>query len=50
MLALPTAVLAMDVTILYLASPHLAKSLRPTGTELLWILDSYEFGLALGAR
>jgi DHA2 family multidrug resistance protein-like MFS transporter len=45
-LALPTAMLAMDVTILYLASPHLAKSLRPTGTELLWILDSYGFVIA----
>jgi DHA2 family multidrug resistance protein-like MFS transporter len=45
-LTLPTALLAMDVTILYLASPHLARSLRPTGTELLWILDSYGFVIA----
>ncbi|GAA3672594.1 MFS transporter [Lentzea roselyniae] len=45
-LTLPTAMLAMDVTILYLASPHLAKSLQPTGTELLWILDSYGFVIA----
>ncbi|ANZ38682.1 hypothetical protein BBK82_24070 [Lentzea guizhouensis] len=45
-LTLPTALLAMDITILYLASPHLARSLQPTGTELLWILDSYGFVLA----
>ncbi|NKE58093.1 MFS transporter [Lentzea sp. PSKA42] len=45
-LALPTAVLAMDVTILYLASPHLARSLQPSDTELLWILDSYGFVIA----
>lgn len=45
-LALPTALLAMDVTVLYLATPHLAAALRPTGTELLWITDSYGFLIA----
>lgn len=45
-LTLPTALLAMDVTILFLASPHLAKSLQPSGPELLWILDSYGFVIA----
>jgi DHA2 family multidrug resistance protein-like MFS transporter len=45
-LTLPTALLAMDITILYLAAPHLAKSLEPTNTELLWILDSYGFMIA----
>jgi MFS transporter, DHA2 family, multidrug resistance protein len=45
-LALPTAVLAMDVTILYLASPHLAADLGASGTEVLWILDSYGFVIA----
>ncbi|MCR3748730.1 Major Facilitator Superfamily protein [Lentzea californiensis] len=45
-LALPTAVLAMDVTILYLASPHLAVGLGASPTELLWILDSYGFVIA----
>ena len=43
---MPTALLAMDITILYLAAPHLARSLGPTGTELLWILDSYGFMIA----
>lgn len=46
MLTLPTALLAMDITILYLAAPHLAETLRPTATELLWILDSYGFMIA----
>lgn len=45
-LALPTLLLAMDVTVLYLATPHLAAGLRPTGTELLWITDSYGFLIA----
>ncbi|WP_410580603.1 MFS transporter [Amycolatopsis sp. lyj-108] len=45
-LALPTLLLAMDITVLYLAAPHLAASLRPTGTELLWIIDGYGFLIA----
>jgi DHA2 family multidrug resistance protein-like MFS transporter len=45
-LALPTLLLSMDVTVLYLATPHLAASLRPTATELLWITDSYGFLIA----
>jgi DHA2 family multidrug resistance protein-like MFS transporter len=45
-LALPTFVLAMDVTVLYLAVPHLAVDLRPSGTELLWITDVYGFMIA----
>jgi DHA2 family multidrug resistance protein-like MFS transporter len=45
-LALPTLLLAADVTVLYLATPHLAASLRPTATELLWITDSYGFLIA----
>ncbi|MGW7482856.1 MFS transporter, partial [Nonomuraea muscovyensis] len=40
-LALPTLLLAMDVTVLYLALPHLAADLRPTGAQLLWITDVY---------
>ncbi|WP_394616638.1 MFS transporter [Lentzea sp. JNUCC 0626] len=45
-LVVPTALLAMDVTILYLASPHLAASLGPSRAELLWILDVYGFVIA----
>ncbi|GAA2095016.1 MFS transporter [Streptomyces albiaxialis] len=45
-LALPTLLLAMDVTVLYLAVPHLSVSLRPSGSELLWIADIYGFMIA----
>nr|WP_042188785.1 MFS transporter [Kibdelosporangium sp. MJ126-NF4]CTQ97944.1 Transmembrane transport protein [Kibdelosporangium sp. MJ126-NF4] len=40
-LALPTALLGMDVTVLYLTMPSLAADLNPTGTEVLWIMDAY---------
>ncbi|WP_067837093.1 MFS transporter [Nocardia lijiangensis] len=45
-LALPTLLLAMDVTVLYLAVPHLTADLRPTGIEQLWIADIYGFMIA----
>ncbi|WP_232666630.1 MFS transporter [Pseudonocardia sp. TRM90224] len=45
-LALPTALLSMDATVLYLAVPHLAADLQPSSTELLWITDSYGFLIA----
>jgi MFS transporter, DHA2 family, multidrug resistance protein len=45
-LALPTLLLAMDVTVLYLAVPHLAADLHPSGAELLWITDIYGFMIA----
>ncbi|MEU8106982.1 MFS transporter [Nonomuraea muscovyensis] len=45
-LALPTLLLSMDVTVLYLALPHLAADLRPTGAQLLWITDVYGFMIA----
>ncbi|MEU2033315.1 MFS transporter [Nocardia amamiensis] len=45
-LALPTLLLAMDVTVLYLAMPHLTADLRPTGIEQLWIADIYGFMIA----
>ncbi|CAM3949347.1 MFS transporter [Kibdelosporangium persicum] len=45
-LALPTLLLAMDATVVYLAVPHLGADLRPTDTELLWIVDSYGFMVA----
>ncbi|MCK2239159.1 MULTISPECIES: MFS transporter [unclassified Crossiella] len=45
-LALPTLLLAMDATVLYLALPQLGADLRPTSTELLWIVDSYGFMIA----
>ena len=45
-LALPTMLLAMDQSILYLALPHLSASLGAGATESLWILDIYGFMLA----
>ena len=45
-LALPTALLGLDVTALYLVVPSLAADLRPTATETLWIMDTYGFLIA----
>ncbi|RRS01209.1 MFS transporter [Glycomyces terrestris] len=45
-LLLPTLVLAIDVTVLNLAVPHLSADLEPTGAELLWIVDVYGFMIA----
>ena len=45
-LALPTLLLALDVTVLNLAIPHLSADLRPDGSELLWIVDVYGFMIA----
>ncbi|WHT21859.1 MFS transporter [Crossiella sp. CA-258035] len=45
-LALPTALLGLDVTVLYLTMPSLAADLNPTGTQVLWIMDAYGFLIA----
>ncbi|HEY0449997.1 MFS transporter [Actinophytocola sp.] len=45
-LALPTLLLSLDMSVLHLAVPHLAADLRPSGTELLWIIDIYGFMIA----
>ncbi|QPC41741.1 MFS transporter [Kaustia mangrovi] len=45
-LALPTALLGLDVTLLYLALPALAEDLRPSSTQALWIMDAYGFMIA----
>ncbi|MDT0268757.1 MFS transporter [Streptomyces sp. DSM 44915] len=45
-LALPTLVLAMDMTVLHLAAPTISAELSPTGGQLLWILDIYGFLVA----
>lgn len=45
-LALPTVLLGLDVTVLYLALPSLAEDLGPSGTQELWIMDSYGFLIA----
>ncbi|WP_373292413.1 MFS transporter [Actinokineospora fastidiosa] len=45
-LALPTLLLALDITVLHLAVPHLSADLRPSGSQLLWIVDIYGFMIA----
>jgi MFS transporter, DHA2 family, multidrug resistance protein len=45
-LALPTLLLAMDATVLYLAVPHLAADLQPSANQTLWIVDAYGFMIA----
>jgi MFS transporter, DHA2 family, multidrug resistance protein len=45
-IALPCLVYAMDLTVLNLALPALSADLRPTSTQLLWIVDSYGFVVA----
>ncbi|WP_216215675.1 MFS transporter [Amycolatopsis aidingensis] len=45
-LALPTLLLSLDLSVLHLAVPHLAADLRPSSSELLWIIDIYGFLIA----
>jgi MFS transporter, DHA2 family, multidrug resistance protein len=45
-LALPTLLAAMDFSVLFLALPRLSADLRPSSSQLLWITDSYGFGVA----
>ncbi|MFE6778508.1 MFS transporter [Streptomyces sp. NPDC057702] len=45
-LALPTMVLSMDLSVLHLAAPSLSADLAPSGGQLLWILDVYGFLVA----
>ncbi|SDQ62092.1 MFS transporter [Thermostaphylospora chromogena] len=46
LLALPTLLLGMDVTVLYLVLPSLAADVRPSATQTLWIMDAYGFLIA----
>ena len=45
-IALPNLVYAMDLTVLTLAVPSISADLRPSSTELLWIVDIYGFMVA----
>jgi hypothetical protein len=40
-IALPCVVYAMDLTVLNLALPALSEDLRPSSSQLLWIVDIY---------
>jgi DHA2 family multidrug resistance protein-like MFS transporter len=45
-LALPTLLIALDVSVLYLALPQLSADLGAGSTQQLWILDIYSFMIA----
>lgn len=45
-LMLPVLLVSVDNTILNFALPEISEALKPTGTELLWILDAYPLVLA----
>jgi MFS transporter, DHA2 family, multidrug resistance protein len=45
-IALPCLLYSMDLTVLFLALPHLSADLQPSSVQLLWITDIYGFLLA----
>ena len=45
-LGLPTFLVSMDFSVLYLAVPHLTADLAPSGIQQLWIVDIYGFLIA----
>ena len=45
-LALPCLLYSMDLTVLNLAVPQLSRDLKPTASQLLWIVDIYGFLIA----
>ncbi len=45
-LALPCLIYSMDLTVLNLAVPQLSEELKPSASQLLWIIDIYGFFIA----
>jgi MFS transporter, DHA2 family, multidrug resistance protein len=45
-IALPCLLYSMDLTVLNLAVPSLTEELKPSSTQLLWIIDIYGFMVA----
>jgi DHA2 family multidrug resistance protein-like MFS transporter len=45
-LALPTLLLSLDLSVLYMALPHLSADLHAGATQQLWITDLYGFMVA----
>ena len=45
-IALPCLLYAMDLTVLNLALPRISEDLKPTSSQLLWIVDIYGFMVA----
>src|SRR5215207_4906379 len=45
-LALPTLLVSIDVSVMLLALPHISAALRADTAQQLWIMDIYGFMLA----
>ena len=45
-IAIPCLLYSMDLNVLNLAIPYLTADLKPSSTQLLWIVDIYGFLLA----
>ena len=45
-LALPTLLVSIDVSVIILALPHIGSALSADSAEMLWIMDIYSFVLA----
>lgn len=45
-LTLPVLLVSMDMTVLHLALPAVTADLRPSSTQVLWIVDVYAFVVA----
>ncbi|RSD16839.1 MFS transporter [Amycolatopsis eburnea] len=45
-LTLPTLLLALDMSVLLLAIPHVTADLHPSSSQMLWIIDIYGFTIA----
>ncbi len=45
-IALPCLLYSMDLTVLHLAVPKLSADIKPSGVQLLWIIDIYGFLVA----
>jgi DHA2 family multidrug resistance protein-like MFS transporter len=45
-IAIACVLYVMDLTVLHLAVPAISKDLRPSSTQLLWIIDVYGFMVA----
>ncbi|WP_037064482.1 MFS transporter [Pseudonocardia acaciae] len=43
LLLVPTALMTVDLGVLWLATPYLTEDLRPSSSQLLWITDIYGF-------
>ena len=45
-IVLVTFLIAIDISVLGFAMPPISEALKPSATQLLWIMDIYSFVLA----